>query len=161
MDILINTKSSEPVYLQIVNQIRAAVQSGALLPGHSLPPVRQLAGDLMINPNTVAKAYKILEQNRIVRGAGRQGTFIADEAAVRIENGNHEDAQHELEELISSLRKRGLTAAQLKLILLDQIEKISVKSDDQDARQISFKGEGFSTRIPKFFTRKQRNSKTR
>lgn len=154
MEIEININSSEAVYLQIINQIRDGVRTGALKSGHSLPPVRQLASDLMINPNTVAKAYKQLEAQKVVRGAGRQGTFIEDNAAARVDNNNHEDAKHELDALLKSLRKRGLTAAQIKVILFDQIEKIN--DNKETAKQITFKGEGFSKKLPGLFSRKQK-----
>ena len=154
MEIEININSSEAVYLQIINQIRDGVRTGALPSGHSLPPVRQLASDLMINPNTVAKAYKQLELQKIIRGAGRQGTFVEENAVARIDNNNHEDAKHELDTLLKSLKKRGLTTAQIKVILFDQIEKIN--DDNENAKQISFKDEGFSKRLPGLFSRKQK-----
>ena len=158
MEIFIDTKSSEPVYAQIVSQIRAAVQQGALKAGHSLPPVRQLAGDLMINPNTVAKAYKMLERERVVRGAGRQGTFIEEDASAQIELGNHQDARHEIETVLKSLKARGLSTTQLKLILFDQIEKVGGDAEPGDDGQISFKGAGLSTRFPTFLTGKKGDS---
>jgi len=153
MEVLIDTKSREPVYAQIVSQIRTAVQTGALKAGCSLPPVRQLAGDLMINPNTVAKAYKMLERERIVRGAGRLGTFIEEDAEAKIELGNHAEARHELDRVIKSLKERGLTTAQLKVILFDQIERVGSDPNQQEEKQISFKGEGFARRLPGFFSR--------
>ncbi len=145
MEIEIDTKLAEPVYAQIVRQIREAVQRGILQDGHSLPTVRQLAGDLMINPNTVAKAYKQLEGERVIRGAGRQGTFIEENARAQIELGNNQEAKYELDTLLRSMEKRGMSKAQLKLILFDQIEKLETveknadKSSEDDA-QISFTG---------------------
>ena len=145
MEIEIDTKSPEPVYAQIVRQIREAVQRGMLQAGHSLPPVRQLAGDLMINPNTVAKAYKQLEGERVIRGAGRQGTFVEENAKAQIELSNNQDAQHELDNLLRDLERRGMTRAQIKIILFDQIERLekieeAKKKEQSDDKQISFAG---------------------
>ena len=123
------------------------------MPGHSLPPVRQLADDLMINPNTVAKAYKMLEAQNVVRGSGRQGTFIEENAVTQIELGNHQDAKHELDNLLKSLTSRGLTRAQIKLILFDQMMKLEGQPGENE-KQISFKGEGFTKKKPGFFSRK-------
>lgn len=153
MDIEINTTSSEAVYAQIVRQVREAVQAGAVTGGHSLPTVRQLAGDLMVNPNTVAKAYKMLEAQRIVRGAGRAGTFIEDNALVQLELSNNSDAKYELASVLKSLQHRGLNNAQLQQLLLDEVEKLAAEAQKTDERQISFKGDGFTSRFPRFLKR--------
>lgn len=124
MDIEIDTKAILPVYEQIVRQIRNAVQSGDIKSGYSLPPVRQLAGDLMINPNTVAKAYKLLESQKVIRGAGRKGTFIEDNAGVHIERSNHVDARYELSQLVKSFEGRGMSVKEIRLMLFNHIEKL-------------------------------------
>lgn len=97
---------------------------GTLAAGHSLPPVRQLASDLMINPNTVAKAYKQLEVARIVAGAGRKGTFVADHAKVSIEQNNSLDAKHELGALLSSFKGRGISADEISALLFEHINEL-------------------------------------
>ncbi|MBT6031884.1 MAG: GntR family transcriptional regulator [Kordiimonadaceae bacterium] len=107
-----------------MQQIRYAVQEGGLKSGHSLPPVRQLAGDLMINPNTVAKAYKLLESQKVIRGAGRKGTFIEDNAAVHIERSNQADARYELGQLVKTFEGRGMTVKEIRLLLFNHIEKL-------------------------------------
>jgi GntR family transcriptional regulator len=81
--LVIDTRSAVPVYLQIVEQIRARVSDGSLAPGAPLPSVRQMATDLGINPNTVAKAYMLLERDSIVLTVRRRGTFIAEAARKR------------------------------------------------------------------------------
>jgi GntR family transcriptional regulator len=76
----VNSSSGVPLYLQIESQLKHAVASGALKQGDALPPVRKLASELRINPNTVARAYQNLERDGVVRtapGAGG-GTFVAD-----------------------------------------------------------------------------------
>lgn len=123
MDIEINTSSPEPVYMQIIRQVCEGVRSRDLKDGYSLPPVRQLAADLMINPNTVAKAYKQLEQMRVVRGAGRAGTFIEENAADHIAKNNSASAKFELESLIKSFVDRGISAPEVRVLLFDSIEK--------------------------------------
>lgn len=65
-----------PIYLQIVNQVKRAVASGVLVPGDRLPTVRQLAVDLTINPNTVAKAYQELEREGVISTVPGRGTFV-------------------------------------------------------------------------------------
>lgn len=70
-----------PVYEQVVEQIVEGVRSGQLVPGEKLPPVRQLAGDLGVAVNTVAKAYRQLEEEGHVETRGRGGTVVRDELA--------------------------------------------------------------------------------
>jgi GntR family transcriptional regulator len=70
--------SNEPIYSQIVEQIRQAIAKGQLGTGEKLPAVRKLASDLVVNPNTVAKAYTLLEQAGMVTTKSGSGTFIAD-----------------------------------------------------------------------------------
>jgi GntR family transcriptional regulator len=76
----IDTRSQVPLYEQIMDRVRALVREGRLHPGTPLPPVRQLAADLEINSNTVARAYGLLEREGIVRTAGRRGTLISEAA---------------------------------------------------------------------------------
>jgi GntR family transcriptional regulator len=105
MDISINVSSPEPVYEQIVRQIHAGVSAGRLKPGTPLPTVRQLAADLALNRNTIARAYHALEQQGVIKTAGRKGTFVRQNAAaevVRQKNGRAErDVRHLIETLIS------------------------------------------------------------
>ena len=70
--------SNEPIYSQIVEQIRQAMAKGQLGTGEKLPAVRKLASDLVVNPNTVAKAYTLLEQAGMVTTKSGSGTFVAD-----------------------------------------------------------------------------------
>ena len=77
MILQINFKSGKPAYLQLVDQVKAAVASGGLRPGDSLPGIRPLAEDLRLNRNTVAKAYAELESQGVVETAPGKGCFVA------------------------------------------------------------------------------------
>jgi len=74
----VNPASGVPLYLQIQHQVKHAVGAGALKPGDALPSVRKLAGDLGINPNTVARAYTELEREAVIRTVPGGGTFVSD-----------------------------------------------------------------------------------
>jgi len=78
MDIRVSPQSSAPLYEQIVAQVKQLVSSGRLRPGDSLPTIRALAQRLLINPNTVARAYRELEVEGIVHSRVGHGTTIAD-----------------------------------------------------------------------------------
>ena len=68
--------SGIPVYRQIINAVTSAVANGEMGAGDALPTIRSLAGELEINPNTVAKAYRELELTGVVASAGRNGTVV-------------------------------------------------------------------------------------
>ncbi|WP_342454502.1 GntR family transcriptional regulator [Ornithinimicrobium cryptoxanthini] len=74
--IVLDPASSEPPFAQLRVQITDQVARGVLVPGDRLPTVRQLAGDLGIAPNTVARAYRELEGDGVLEGRGRAGTFV-------------------------------------------------------------------------------------
>ena len=75
----INLKSGIPIYLQIVEQIKLSALYGRYQIGDRLPPVRELAVELRINPNTVAKAYRILKDEGIIDSQPGGGNFIAQQ----------------------------------------------------------------------------------
>ena len=75
----LDTHSGVPPYLQLVQQVRQAVLLGFLQPGDRLPLIREVVEDLAINPNTVAKAYRQMEQEDLVTGRPGQGTFVNEQ----------------------------------------------------------------------------------
>ena len=77
MDIRISPADGVPIYLQVVNQVKYLVAAGRLAPGDELPPIRALAEQLVINPNTVARAYRELEVAGVVEKRGTTGTFVS------------------------------------------------------------------------------------
>jgi GntR family transcriptional regulator len=103
MQIRIDNASNRPVYRQIVDQIKRDIAMGRLLKGEKLPTVRQLAAQLAINPNTIAKAYRLLEGEGIIVTRPGAGAFIAN--------------------LDSSLSR-----AVRKRLLSDELERIAVEA---------------------------------
>ncbi len=77
MQIHISTSDGVPIYLQIVNQVKYMAAAGHLVPGEELPPIRTLAERLVVNPNTVARAYRELEAEGIVEKRRTAGTYIS------------------------------------------------------------------------------------
>ena len=78
MQLQLQPSSGVPVYLQIVQQVKYLVAAGRLGPGDELPPIRTLALQLLLTPNTVARAYLELERAGVVRKKAGSGTFVAD-----------------------------------------------------------------------------------
>jgi GntR family transcriptional regulator len=112
----IDAQSPVPTYEQILLQIRAAIATKTLAKGDPLPPIRQLAQDLEVNPATVAKAYQILEKDGIIRTAGRKGTFVHANAGPNLKETNDKEAAGQIRDLIAFWRERGMALRELKEI---------------------------------------------
>lgn len=79
MIITLDVRSREPIYTQIVEQVQHMVAAGRLKPGDQLPTVRQLAADLRVNFNTVARAYRTLHDDGVISTQQGRGTYIIDQ----------------------------------------------------------------------------------
>src|SRR5438874_10404015 len=78
MQIHISTNDGVPIYQQIVNQVKHLVAAGRLATGNEIPPIRALAGELLVNPNTVARAYLELERAGVVTKRHGSGTYVSE-----------------------------------------------------------------------------------
>lgn len=81
MLIHISATDGVPIYLQVVNQIKYLVAAGRLTAGEELPPIRSLAEQLLVNPNTIARAYRELELAGIVEKRRTAGTYVSDQGS--------------------------------------------------------------------------------
>jgi GntR family transcriptional regulator len=113
MNIVIHTNAPEPVYEQIVRQIHDAVKTGTLKPDTPLPTVRQLAGDLAINRNTVARAFRILEEQGVILTAGRKGTFIRTDAAREVAKVKSTRNERVMRRVVKTLIGEGLSRREI------------------------------------------------
>src|SRR5215510_10139833 len=78
-----NPSLGVPIYLQLMEQVKHAVETGALRPGEQLPGIRPLAEELVINPNTVAKAYRELEHEGVIELRHGAGAFVVERAKAK------------------------------------------------------------------------------
>lgn len=101
MDIRLDPSSPVPLSAQLREAIASRVIRGRLLPGHRLPPVRELAAELGLAANTVARAYRELETAGLLVGRGRHGTFVADRLPAR-----PSDAERRLAEAAEAYARR-------------------------------------------------------
>lgn len=101
-----------PPYQQVMAQIRAGIERGELLPDSPLPTVRQLAGDLGIAPNTVARAYSELQSDGWLVGDGRRGTRVAGTVPVN-RRGRMHSLRDAIQKFVASLRHRGFTVEEI------------------------------------------------
>jgi len=115
VEILINTCDSVPIFNQLIEQIKSAVLSGELKSGHTLPSIRQLANDLNVNHNTVAKAYRLLERDGIIQTKGYRGTLIHPDAKANCSVDINAWIHTKLNEIISELRSSGATDSEIRI----------------------------------------------
>jgi GntR family transcriptional regulator len=108
----VDTQSPIPVYQQIVEHVRARVRDESLPPGTPLPSVRQLAADLGINPNTVAKAYLLLERDGAIATVRRRGTFVAAAARERVAELRDRRLDDAVDRLVRQAAELGLSDQQ-------------------------------------------------
>ena len=119
--LLIDYKSGLPIYEQVYNGILRLADIGALKPGDQLPSVRALAMELGVNPNTIQKAYQILETNGIIYSVKGKGSFISDDAAA--DTAVIMSAKRDFRAAVSSAAELGLRKPELIEIVSEMFEK--------------------------------------
>lgn len=114
--ITIDLDSAEPLFNQLMMQIKLAVQQQNLLPGDPLPSIRQLATDLDINAKTVAKAYRLLERDSVIESKGYRGSFVHSQAL----NNLDADIKKWLHDVIAldiaRYRETGATDSEIRVV---------------------------------------------
>jgi GntR family transcriptional regulator len=113
MEIEINFRDHVPIYIQLIEQIKHMIATGELQPGDQLPTVRQLAADLRVNFNTVARAYRLLDEESIISTQHGRGTFILEPPS---------------EEKSRELRRRSLE--RLTHVYLNEADNLNFTPDD-------------------------------
>ena len=112
MVINLDCKKREAIYEQIVSEIERYVSLGVLKPNEKIPSVRVMALDLGINPNTVKKAYDILEDRGVIVTLSTKGTFISENID-KVKREKEKDLINKINDLIKELEKFGLSKEQI------------------------------------------------
>lgn len=127
--IQISPGSKEPIYMQIIQQIGRAIALGQILPGDRLPPVRKLAGELVINPNTVARAYNLLEQQGLLATKTGSGTFVLDPALQHADAAGLNLLSERMDTVIAQGLNLGLTEEKLGDLFKTRIQQFKQQKD--------------------------------
>lgn len=119
----IDFRSGLPIYTQIVNQVQAQVVSGVLKPGDQLPTVRALAEDLRVNFNTVARAYRILDEARIISTQQGRGTYITEIPPPKVsERLRRESLEALTQRYISEATRLDFSKQEINQMVKDQLK---------------------------------------
>ena len=108
MDIHISPHDGVPIYLQIVNQVKYLLAAGRLAPGEELPAIRVLAEQLVINPNTVARAYRELEIAGVVSKRRTSGTYVSDAGSPLTRRERRKILTERIDALLAESRQLGI-----------------------------------------------------
>ena len=109
-----NPSTGVPIYLQLMEQVKHGIETGALKPGDQLPGIRPLAEELVINPNTVAKAYRELEHEGVIELRHGAGAFVSKNAGAKKITDKVRAGQAIVAGAIEKLRARGMTDEEIR-----------------------------------------------
>jgi GntR family transcriptional regulator len=124
--IQITTGSSLPIYRQVVDQIRGAVATGKLAIGDPLPSVRALAGELVINPNTIAKAYSMLVRDGVLESHQGRGYFVARQRDIYTRKERMRRLLDIIDPFLAEALSLGFDEAQIADEIKKRMQKLSV-----------------------------------
>lgn len=112
-----NPSSGLPIYLQLMEQVKHGIETGALRPGEQLPGIRPLAEELVINPNTVAKAYRELEHEGVIELRHGAGAFVSENAGAKKLTDKLRAGQAIVAAAVEKLRARGITEEEIRRLV--------------------------------------------
>ena len=124
-----NAASGLPIYLQLMDQVKHAIETGALRAGEQLPGIRPLAEELVINPNTVAKAYRELEHEGVIELRQGAGAFVSGNAGAKKLTDNIRAGQALVADAIEKLRARGVTDEEIRRLFEAELAGLNTRGD--------------------------------
>ena len=124
-----NAASGVPIYLQLMEQVKHAIETGALRAGDQLPGIRPLAEELVINPNTVAKAYRELEHDGLIELRHGAGAFVTGAAREKKLTDRLRAGQAIVAAAMDKLRARGVTEAEIRRLFEAELTRLTAKGD--------------------------------
>jgi GntR family transcriptional regulator len=124
MEIRIDSDSAVPMYMQIVHSIMHQVATGTLKPGQQLPTVRELAADLRLNPNTVARAYDQLDRDDVITTQQGRGTYVREHPDnVHLTRVRQEQLRTMMDSAVGKALSMGYAADEIKITFDAEFER--------------------------------------
>ena len=117
MNFRVNLTSTQPLYLQLTQQVRHAIETGVLQPGDALPGIRTLAEQLVVSPNTVVKAYSELEHEGLLEMRHGTGAFVSGRKATRARSDRMRLAQERVRTLVARLQDDGFSEEEIQRLV--------------------------------------------
>jgi GntR family transcriptional regulator len=127
-----NPSLGVPIYLQLMEQVKHAIETGAVRPGEQLPGIRPLAEELVINPNTVAKAYRELEHEGVIELRHGAGAFVSLNARGRKMTDNLRAAQSIVAGAVTRLRARSVTEEEIRRLFEAELAGLTRAGERND-----------------------------
>ena len=131
LTLTIDRRREVPVYEQVADQVRRLVASGDLEPGTALPSVRQLAGDLGVNLNTVARAYRLLQDEGFLAIRDRAGVVVAAPAK-KVASSVRAELLDQMRVTLARLRQAGMAGDELALAMRRELRAMGVRLEEND-----------------------------
>ena len=131
MQLHISPHDGVPIYLQIVNQVKYLVASGRLESGEELPPIRTLAEQLLINPNTVARAYRELETAGVVVKRRTAGTYVSDSASPLARRQRLKIISQRVDALLAEARQMNIDIEELIELIQERDETMQAAASKE------------------------------
>jgi GntR family transcriptional regulator len=128
MNLRINFSSGVPIYLQLMEQIKHAVETGAIRAGEQLPTIRKIAEELTMNPNTVARAYRELEREGIVEVRHGLGVFVAGPQSSAAKTAEIRKAGEVLRSAMEKGMALDLSESELRRVFEEELSRLQEKA---------------------------------
>jgi GntR family transcriptional regulator len=135
MIVHINYKSGKPVYLQIVDQVKAAAACGSLQTGEALPSIRPLAEELRVNRNTIAKAYAELENAGVIETLAGKGCFVRENHSPLKKEVRRKMLIEEIDQVIVQAHHLQVSRQELLELVRERIHTLETKQRANDGRK--------------------------
>lgn len=119
----VETTSATPIYAQLIAQVKRAIAAGVLQPGETLPSLRELAAQLRVNPLTVARAYRELEQQGVINTEHGRGSYVSASAAGLSEAYRREALEAALDRLLAEVSGLDATPEELLALLAERLHR--------------------------------------
>jgi GntR family transcriptional regulator len=128
----VNYKSGKPVYLQVVDQIKAAAAAGTLQSGEALPTIRPLAEELRVNRNTIAKAYTELESQGVIETIPGKGCFVRPNNSPLKKDVRRKLLTEEIDQVLVQAHHLQVTSAEVLEIVRERLKHFEEKRRSHD-----------------------------
>jgi GntR family transcriptional regulator len=129
MQLHVSTGDGVPIYLQIASQVKYLVASGRLAAGDEIPPIRVLAHQLLVNPNTVARAYLELEREGVVEKRHGSGTYISDGGSPLAHRERLKILAQRVDALLAEASHLSVEPAELIRLIKERSQSIQTKEN--------------------------------